>query len=948
MCNNVIITRSSRDQNEPIPSFPFFPAALTLLPTSVFLPRKCCVCTCLGSACLTSAVDCLDPSAEDVVFECKPPPTATPPCSADVQQIWVVETSAQAQALAAAVNCSGGTFEVEWRGSVVIDEPILVVGGTVLTVTGDGTSAVIDGNAATRLFTASDDAVLHLSSLNISNGASIAGGAIAAASSSLTFNRTNFVANSATSIGGAVYVSDRSSVSCAGGGLFTNNSAAVDGGAMFITGGSAVSCGAAWVSNVAGDTGGAIVVNNGSSLSWGDEASFVSNSAGRTGGAVSLSTGSAAEWSAGTAFNSNRAETFGGALSILVNSNVSYSAPTSFLDNMVGDLGIGGAVYASTGSALAWTASTYFEGNEAGHQGGALAVFSDSTLSWDGVGDSVFEGNHAGTFGGALVVSTRSRVACGEETTSNFSENSAGVSAGAIFVDIGSSLSFSGASSFDGNSALGDGGGGALAAVNSTLSWEGLTSFSGNRAAGDGGAVFADASSVEWQGNTEMFNNSAPGFGGALFAAFTVVVWRASATFIGNHVSSDGSGGTICALFGSSVSWEGEMTRFAGSSGGLVGGALFANNANVSWSGRTEFMGNSAASGGAVFLVNGSSVSWSGDTEYSSNVAVLTDGGAVGSPALDPVINPTESTLAIGGATTFINNTCVTSGGGVAILGACAVRITSPDVRFTGNMAGVAGGAFFVSGAGFGPELTDVRFVSNSAQVGGAVSVFGSGNSRSVVDVRPNSPTTFERCHFVGNRAEAAGGAVESAAGQDSFVDCIFEDNESRTGGALRLAGTATIENCSFADNVSEDAGGAAVSNIGVVSNIQSSSFMGNVFSCRPDLFLNFSTVSGVTRCLGAVVFADISSTRAKQIEVEVPPLLVVVVHPLNSSGGGRGGIESVFQGTGCRAAGAGSDPALRENVLVLRSMSSRKNAFCTVPPGNTSLCCATTPSGTS
>lgn len=304
------------------------------------------------------------------------------------------------------------------------------------------------------------------------------------------------------------------------------------------------------------------------------------------------------------------------------------------------------------------------------------------------------------------------------------------------------------------------------------------------------------------------------------------------------------------------------MTRFTGSSGGLFGGALFANGANVSWSGTTEFAENDAASAGAVFLFNGSSVGWSGDTTFSSNKATKGDGGAVASPALDTTFNPTESALVIGGETSFFNNTSATGGGGVAILGACTVHVNSSNVGFTGNTAGVAGGAIFVSGAGFAPAFTDVSFVSNSAQVGGAVSVFGSGNARSAVDVQPPDPTTFERCHFVGNRAEATGGAVESAAGRDYFVDCVFEDNESRTGGALRLAGTAGIDNCSFVDNVSEDAGGAAVSNIGFVSKMANSSFRGKTFSCQPDLFLNFSTVSRETSYHGAVVSVDLSSTQ--------------------------------------------------------------------------------------
>lgn len=156
----------------------------------------------MGSVCSLSDFDCFNPSAADEFFECEAPPPTALPCSAEVQQTWLVEDSAHAQALAAAVNCSGGSFEVEWRGRVVMDEPIYVVDGTVLTITGEGTGAVIDGNATTRLFTVVN-AVLYLSGLNISNGASVTGGAIAATSSSLTFNRTNFVGNEATSQGAA-------------------------------------------------------------------------------------------------------------------------------------------------------------------------------------------------------------------------------------------------------------------------------------------------------------------------------------------------------------------------------------------------------------------------------------------------------------------------------------------------------------------------------------------------------------------------------------------------------------------------------------------------------------------------------------------------------------------------------------------------------------------------
>ncbi|CAN0384079.1 unnamed protein product, partial [Laminaria digitata] len=182
--------------------------------------------------------DCLDPNAADELYECEAPPAAALPCSEEVQRTWVVEDSAQARALAAAVNCSGGSFEVEWRGTVVVDGPIYVTNETTLTVTGVGSDARIDGNASTRLFTVVN-AALHVSDVNISYGASTVGGAIAAAASSLTFDQTNFFGNRAAANGGAIYVTDGSSVSCAGG-TFDNNGAGSEGGAMYVTGSSVV------------------------------------------------------------------------------------------------------------------------------------------------------------------------------------------------------------------------------------------------------------------------------------------------------------------------------------------------------------------------------------------------------------------------------------------------------------------------------------------------------------------------------------------------------------------------------------------------------------------------------------------------------------------------------------------------------------------------------------
>ena len=161
----------------------------------------------------------------------------------------------------------------------------------------------------------------------------------------------------------------------------------------------------------------------------------------------------------------------------------------------------------------------------------------------------------------------------------------------------------------------------------------------------------------------------------------------------------------------------------------------------------------------------------------------------------------------------------------------CLCYIQATDITFVNNSAAVAGGAVFISGADIGPVFNGTHLVSNSAQVGGAVYATGSGTTETAGDggEPEENPTTFYGCTFEGNSADATGGAVDSASGQDKFVNTSFVRNSAGVGGALRLAGTASVENCSFLENFSGDGGGPVVSNIGVVSKITGSSFRDNV-----------------------------------------------------------------------------------------------------------------------
>lgn len=883
-----------------------------------------------------SNFECIDPGADDEVFECTAPPPAVPPCSADVQKAWVVDTSAQAQALAAAVNCSGGSFEVEWRGRVVVDEPIFVVDGTVLAVTGAGSDAVMDGGGLIRVLTVVDASLL-VSRVNISSGASVVGGAIAAAGSTLVFNQTNFVGNSATGNGGAIYVSRSSSVQCVGGGTLADNRAAMEGGAMYVTGSSVVSCGGSWVDNTSGSSGGAISVKVFSNVSWDyEEAYFASNSAARDGGALSVENGSSVSWHAATVFDSNSAVRAGGAGVGFDGSRMFWDAPTVFESNQAGN---GGGALAILNSSISWSADTVFSGNAAGRNGGAVYAQA-ATVTWGGEIDTTLEDNRSGFSGGAVMLTIGSHCSCDEETTNAFVSNSAGDDGGAVQVEGGSSVSFSGSTSFAANSAVGDplnpgafGWGGALTVYDSTATWGGTASFTKNT--GDtGGAIAVQLSRISWSGVTTMLGNSASVIGGALASAASHVSFAGSSSFVNNSAAAGGAmflttssvewvgqtqfggnsakasaGGVLGVAAGgaltlrnSSISWSGDDTEFffnTADGGGAIyasndslvfwsgdkatftnnsatgfGGALYLTaTSGVSWSGDTKFDGNTAgSSGGAVFIYNQSYISWTGDTTFSSNRALTSggalfvydgtsvgwtgtttfssnvasaDGGVVGTFSLHASSNPRQSSLVIDGPTTFSNNTCGANGGVFALLGGLSVYVgTAVDVVFSSNHAEVAGGAVFVSGTDVGPIFTSASFLSNSAQVGGAVSTVGTGNLKQAALVEPPNPTTFDRCRFIDNTATATGGAIESAAGQDYFVGSIFQGNTAGTGGALRLAGTSSFVNCSFVENVSDDGGGAAVSNIGFVSGMENAVFTDNIFACPTGMFLDYNAVS--------------------------------------------------------------------------------------------------------
>ena len=228
----------------------------------------CCICTCADSMMCTSGFNCIDPDAGDELYACDEIPSEiTSPCSDDVEKIWIVENAAQARTLAESTKCSGGSFQVEWRGNVSMDQTIHAVDGTVLHIYGTHAGAVISGNLEKRLITVVN-ASLYLTNVRVEFGLAVVGGAIAASRSNLTFNQAFFVSNQARGMGGALYVMDESIVSFDGETTFlANNVADISGGAIYVAGGSVASWkgrNTSFTDNLSYLDGGAATIRDGS------------------------------------------------------------------------------------------------------------------------------------------------------------------------------------------------------------------------------------------------------------------------------------------------------------------------------------------------------------------------------------------------------------------------------------------------------------------------------------------------------------------------------------------------------------------------------------------------------------------------------------------------------------------------------------------------------------
>lgn len=230
---------------------------------------------------------------------------------------------------------------------------------------------------------------------------------------------------------------------------------------------------------------------------------------------------------------------------------------------------------------------------------------------------------------------------------------------------------------------------------------------------------------------------------------------------------------------------------------------------------------NNADEGGAVYVFESSDVSWPGETTWSQNHAERSG----------VAVFLQRSSVSWNGETIRSNNTAGEVGGTLNAQSS-NISMTSSSL-FEYNTAG-AGGAVTLSSVVIGPEFIRITFNANEAPRRGAVYSVSSGIEIDNVGI-PLFPAVYEDCLF----REPGEHRIESAAGNDYFVDSVFERNTAGVGGALRLRGSAVLANCIFVDNTAEDEG-PAISNLGVLDTEGNSSrFSVNILSCEKGTYLD-------------------------------------------------------------------------------------------------------------
>ena len=633
---------------------------------------------------------------------------------------------------------SGATFSTNaaYQGGAVFVGSL----GTQLSLDGTtfqnnlATASTISGAGGAIYFSIPPSTLTNAGNTTFSaNTASTGGGAIYADGSltltSTTTGQLSFIGNSTLSTtgrGGAIYARQTLYLTSAVDGLvaFANNTATT-GGAIYalnlLSMGSTVQT--TFTNNTASDVGGAVYAANVQLPTTTGQVTFIDNSA-THGGAIYQALGGTTFGAPGAVFQNNTATGQGGAIyAVAPNVNVAGALFGGTSTTQGNSAAFGGAIYlASTSAAQLVLNGTTFQNNTAS-TGGAVYLASTTTLAYGGGINSTFTDNRAtGGTGGAIYAAGDLTLTNSAGSMLTFTGSTAASAGGAIYaagnVDIGSGVTFSTNSAFNGGAIY-------LGPASTQLVIEG-TPFENNSATGSGGAIhFANTalSTLVNTANSEITNNTAVTNGGAIFAAGDLILADNSSSvqlnFIGNTAS--GAGGAIYATGDLSVGYNinfgySPITTTSGGNSATHGGAIALSGTQLQFTGGTAIQHSTAAAGGgAIYFATSSPTTLinSGYLGLFDNTA--DSGGAIlANGPLTLTASTTTSSMI------FSNNTATTAGGAIYTVGA---------LTFTGP------GSFT-----FSDNSTATTTASGTIHAGGNVTLDGGTRLQSGIDTEIETP----------------------------------------------------------------------------------------------------------------------------------------------------------------------------------------------------------------
>lgn len=529
---------------------------------------------------------------------------------------------------------------------------------------------------------------------------------------------------------------------------------------------------------------------------------FRNNRTPSSGGVIYVSAYATILINGGATFDGNRAgasSSSGGAIYTSVSCHIGPN--TVFSNNSAAN---GGAIYFDENDANPRSKTltgVTFTGNTATKYGGAVYVFGAEVEFTD----CVFSSNTAGTEGGAVHSAVYSKVTI---TDSQFTDNESSGNSGALTLR-GTEATITG-STFTDNTASGNGG--AIYAAYTTVTGENDEStqipsvvvftdntFDGNTSSGNGGAICtATGTTLDVTDNT--FENNTAKNGGGIYTTNTTVT---------------GSGNTFDSNEAVPVYTEDPDTGVSSyDSGGCGGGATFSTSPATLTN--SVFTGNTAYDGAGIYAT-GSTTTLTGVTATANAASHV--GGFTYTKSNTLTIS---GTTVIGSATdSTLGNTSGNNGG--ALYGDTNASMILNGITVAGNTAGNAGGALYVRNHF---EATDVEFIGNSANYGGALFIYNTNDA------------VLDGCTLTANQSTSSvGGAVYINAGSGasatlSAVDTTFSDNTSATtGGAVNINAGCEFDadGCTFSGNTAATYGGAIHVVSGSTLVAEDTTFTGNV-----------------------------------------------------------------------------------------------------------------------